>query len=172
MVGKPSRLRIETSVPERIIERKKLETVRKQAESFVEKYMRHFVSKMYPSLTHFKVGALRSRGDESQFDLQGTLHRDYLDDVNQKIPEERPQSIIIALDPFVLIHENNSDYHDDPVGSQSVAKGEAVLFTSSLRHAGGSNGPKEDKTWKYRLFAYIVSEVSDFPSEVTRLNLN
>ncbi len=134
--------------------------------------MRNFVSKMYPSLTHFKVGALHSRGDQSQFDLQGTLHWDYLDDVDKKIPEERPQSIIIALDPFDLVHENYGDYHDDPVGLQSVAKGEAVLFTSSLRHAGGSNGPKEDKTWKYRLFAYIVSEVSDFPSEVTRLNLN
>ena len=151
---------------------KSLEMVRKQAESFVEKYMRNFVSKMYPSLTHCKVGALRSRGDQSQFDLQGTLHRDYLDDVDKKIPEERPQSIIIALDPFVLLYENDSDYHDDSVGSQSVAKGEAVLFTSSLRHAGGSNGTKEDKTWKYRLFAYIVSELSDFPSEVTRLNLN
>jgi hypothetical protein len=151
---------------------KSLEMVRKQAESFVGKYMRNFVSKMYPSLTHFKVGALRSRGDQSQYDLQGTLHRDYLDDVDRKMPEERPQSIIIALDPFVLVHENYGDYHDDPVGFQSVAKGEAVLFTSSLRHAGGSNGNKEDKTWKYRLFAYIVSEVSDFPSEVTRLNLN
>jgi hypothetical protein len=151
---------------------KSLELVRKQAESFVGKYMRNFVSKMYPSLTHFKVGALRSRGDQSQFDLQGTLHRDYLDDVDRKMPEERPQSIIIALDPFVLVHENYGDYHDDPVGFQSVAKGEAILFTSSLRHAGGSNGNKEDKTWKYRLFAYIVSEVSDFPSEVTRLNLN
>ena len=43
--------------------------------------------------------------------------------------------------------------------------------TSSLKHAGGSNGTIEDKTWKYRLFAYIVSEESDFPSEVTRLNL-
>jgi hypothetical protein len=152
--------------------KKSLDMVRKQAESFVEKYMRNFVSKMYPCLTHFKVGALRSRGDQSQFELQGTLHRDYLDDVDKKVPEERPQSIIIALDPFVLLYENDSDYHDDSVGSQSVGKGEAVLFTSSLRHAGGSNGTKEDKTWKYRLFAYIVSELSDFPSEVTRLNLN
>ncbi len=118
-----------------------------------------------------QLGALRSRGNESQFELQGTLHRDYLDDVEKKIPEERPHSIIIALDPFVLLYENDSDYNDDSVRSQSVAKGEAVLFTSSLRHAGGSNGTKEDKTWKYSLFAYIVSEPSDFPSEVTRLNL-
>jgi hypothetical protein len=147
---------------------KSLEMVRKQAKSFVGKYMRNFVSKMYPCLTHCKVGALRLRGNQSQFELQGMLHRDYLDDVEKKIPEERPQSIIIALNPFVLLYKNDSDYHDDSVGSQSVAKGEAVLFTSSLRHAG----TKEDKTWKYRLFAYIISELSDFPSEVTRLNLN
>jgi hypothetical protein len=151
--------------------KKSLETVRKQAESFVGLYMRHFVTKSYPSLTHFKVGALRSRGEESQFDLQGTLHRDYLDDVDNKVPDERPQSIIIALDPFNLLYEYESDCHDDSIGCKSVAKGEAILFTSSLKHAGGSNGTIGDKTWKYRLFAYIVSEESDFPSEVTRLNL-
>ena len=107
-----------------------------------------------------------------QFNLQGTLHWDYLDDVEKKVPDERPQSIIIALDPFNLLYEYDSDYHDGSVGCKSVAKGEAVMFTSSLRHAGGSNGTKDYKTWKYRLFVYIVSEQSDFPSEVTRLNLN
>ena len=152
--------------------KKSLEMVRKQAETIVGLYMRNFVTKNYPCLTHCKVGALRSRGEQSQFDLQGTLHRDYLDDVEKKVPEERPQSIIIALDPFDLLYEYDSNYHDGSVGCKSVAKGEAVLFTSSLRHAGGSNGTKDDKTWKYRLFAYIVSEQSDFPSEVTRLNLN
>ena len=85
MVDKPSKLRIEMSVPERVIEQKKLgDGAQKQAESFVGKYMRNFVSKMYPCLTHCKVGALRSRGNESQFELQGTLHRDYLDDVEKK----------------------------------------------------------------------------------------
>ena len=149
---------------------KSLEIVCKQAESFVGLYMRNFVTKNYPCLTHCKVGALRSRGEESLF--EGTLHRDYLDDVEKKVPDERPQSIIIALDPFNLPYEYGSDYHDGSIGCKSVAKGEAVMFTSSLRHAGGSNGTKDDKPWKYRLFAYIVSEPSDFPSEVTRLNLN
>ena len=42
------------------------------------------VTKNYPCLTYFKVGALRSRGEESQFDLQDRLHRDYLDDVRKR----------------------------------------------------------------------------------------
>ena len=123
-----------------------METVRKQAESFVGLYMRNFVTKNYPHLTHFKVGASCLRGEESQFDLQGMLHWDYLNDVDNKVPDEQPQSIIIAIDPFNLLYEYESDCHDAAIGCKSVAKGEAILFTSSLRHAGGSNGTIGDKT--------------------------
>jgi hypothetical protein len=77
-----------------------LEMVRKQAESLVSLYLKICVTKHYNSLTHSKVGALHSRGDNSQYQLQGTLHCDYFDSIDKKVPEERPQSIIVALDKF------------------------------------------------------------------------
>jgi hypothetical protein len=150
----------------------KLSLARDQATAIVTIYMNHFVKTMYPSLLHFKVGALRSRGMESQYNMQGTLHRDYLDEANAKVPNERPQSIILALDPFVFLYEYElSD--EDGMRSIRVDRGQAVLFFSSLRHAGGANADTEsDSEWKYRLFAYVVSETTDFPDDATRLNLD
>ena len=148
-----------------------LQMVRKQAESLVGVYMKNFVTKHYNCLMHFRVGALRSKGEASQFELQGTLHRDYQDEVNQKLPDERPQSMILALDPFNLLYELEPS-SDGSLKTVFVDSGQAVLFTSSLRHAGGSNGTNGDNTWKYRLFAYIVSDEADFPSEIgTRVNM-
>ena len=61
--------------------------------------MKHFVMKNYPALIHFKIVALHLIGLDSQFQLQGNLHHDYLDDVNKKeVPDKRPQSIIVTLD--------------------------------------------------------------------------
>jgi hypothetical protein len=153
-----------------------LKMVRNQATSILGIYMKNFVTKLYPTLTHLKVGALRSRGIDSQFHLQGLMHRDYLEHVNMKVPDERPQSIIVALDPFNLLYE----YYEYDESSEecatvlAVETGQAVLFSSSLRHAGGSNTKnKEDTGYKYRLFAYIASEYGDFPEEIsTRLNIN
>ena len=68
-------------------------------------YIKNFVTKLYPTLTHFKVGALRSRGVYSQCHLQGLLHRDYKEHVNKKVPNECLQSIIVALDTFNLLYE-------------------------------------------------------------------
>ena len=149
----------------------KLEMVRKQAEAMIRVYMTNFVTRFYKSLTHFRVGALRSKGDNSQYDLQGTLHRDYEASVNTKVPDERPQSIIVALDPFNIIYE--SGIPDTNMQTAHLYPGQAIVFPSSLRHAGGSNGITANRTYKYCVFAYIVSEESDFPSEVgTRLNVN
>ena len=129
--------------------------------------MKNFVTRHYNSLTYFKVGALRSKEEESQFQLQGTLHRDYPDDVNNKVPDKRPQSIIVSLDPFNLIYQ--SEFGDDSLQTVSVNSGQAILFSSS--QCGGSNGTHADQSNKYRLFAYIVSEESDYPSEVaTKVN--
>ena len=59
----------------------------------------------------------------------------------------------------------------DEVRTIYVKRGHAILFTSSLRHAGGSNGEANDNSYKYQLFAYIVLEESDYPAEVaTRVN--
>jgi hypothetical protein len=46
---------------------------------------------------------------------------------------------------------------------QHVPSGHAVLFTSGLNHAGGKSVTNE---YNYRLFAYIVSDKVDYPSEV------
>jgi hypothetical protein len=67
----------------------------------------HVVSQNYKALTYFKVGAIRLRGVDSQYDLMGSLHCNYHDDVNKKVPDEHPQSILMALDPFKLVYESN-----------------------------------------------------------------
>ncbi len=99
------------------------------------------------------------------------MHHDYEGSINTKVPDERPQSIIVALDPFNIIYE--SGIPDTNMQTAHLYPGQA-MFPSSLRHAGGSNGTTADHgTYKYLVFAYIVSEESDFPSEVgTRLNVN
>jgi hypothetical protein len=52
---------------------------------------------------------------------------------------------------------------------QHVPSGHAVLFTSGLNHAGGKSVTDE---YSYRLFAYIVSDKVDHPSEVaTRIKI-
>ncbi len=62
---------------------------------------------------------------------------------------------------------------DNNIQTAHLYTGQAIVFPSSLRHAGGSNGTSSDTTYKYRLFAYIVSEESDYPSDVgTTLNVN
>ena len=60
------------------------------------------VTSCYKSLTKIKVGAIRSRGDTSQEELMGFLHRDYHDEVNRRVPNERPQSIIFAVIRLIL----------------------------------------------------------------------
>ena len=141
--------------------------VRQQAESLVGIFMKNFVTRHYNSLQYSKVRSLRSKGEESQFQLQGTLHRDYPDDINNKVPDERPQSIIVSLDPFNLMYQ--SEFSDDSLQTVSVKSGQAVLFLSPRRHSGGSNGTHADQSYKYCLFAYIVSEESDYPSEVANM---
>jgi hypothetical protein len=51
------------------------------------------------------MGPIHLHGVDSQYDLVGSLHCDYDDDVNKKVPGERLQSIILALDPFKLLYE-------------------------------------------------------------------
>ncbi len=57
-------------------------------------------------LTNFTAGAIHLRGVNSQYDLMGALHCNYHDDVNKKVPDKRPQSILMALDPFRLLYES------------------------------------------------------------------
>jgi hypothetical protein len=96
--------------------------------------MRNFVTPHYYSLTHFKVRALCSKKHENQLDKQGSLHCDYNEDINSKVPHKRPQSIIIGLDPFSLLYWSELG---DKLKTICGESGHAVLFTSSLWHAGG-----------------------------------
>ncbi len=79
---------------------KSLKKVKDQAIAVIQPYVMHVVSHHYKALTNFKVGAICSCRVDSQYDLMGALHCNYHDDVNKKVPDEHPQSIIMAFDPF------------------------------------------------------------------------
>jgi hypothetical protein len=72
----------------------------------------------------------------------GSLHSDFDDNVNKKVPEEHPQSVILALDPFKLLYETDTGSGgliDGNIKELHVQRGQAVVFTSSFHHSGGSN---------------------------------
>jgi hypothetical protein len=115
------------------------------------------------------VGAICLRGVDSQYDLMGALHCNYHDNVNKKLPDEQPQSILMALDPFKLLYESNmgtGGLLDGKVEELLVNWGQAVVFCSSFCHAGGSNYTIDETGYAYCLFACIVLSESDYPSEV------
>jgi hypothetical protein len=83
-----------------------LKKVNNQATAVIQLFGMHVVSQHYKALTYFKVGAICLRGVDSQYDLMGALHCDYHDNVNKKVPDKQPQSILMALDPFKLLYES------------------------------------------------------------------
>jgi hypothetical protein len=85
---------------------KSLKKVNDQAMAAIQPFVMHVVLPHYKALTYFKVGAIRSRGVDSQYHLVGSLHWDYHDNVNKKVPDERLQSILMALDLFKLLYES------------------------------------------------------------------
>ena len=94
-----------------------------------------------------------------------TLHRDYPVSVNKRDPEERPQSLIFALDPFNLIYE--SPYHSNgEMTTLHVPSMHDVLFSSALNHAGGFNPSDSPNQYIYQIFAYVVSNEADYPPKV------
>ncbi len=108
----------------------------------IQPFVTNVVLQHYKALTLFKVGAICSRGVDSQYNIVGSLHCDYDDDVNKKVPGERPQSIILALDPFKLLYESNmgsGGLIDGKIKELHVNRGQAVVFSSSFCHSGGSN---------------------------------
>jgi hypothetical protein len=115
------------------------------------------------------VGAICLRGVNSQYDLVGALHCDCHEDVNKKVPDEQPQSILLALDPFNLLYESNmgtGGLMDGKVDELLVNWGQAIVISSSFCHAGGSNYTINKTGYVYHLFAYIVLAEADYPSEV------
>ena len=154
---------------------KSMTNVRDQVTALLSPFIKKYVTTRYPALIHYKVGAIRSRGDHSQEELTGTLHRDFSDDTHSRVPEERPQSIIVALDPFNFLYEHNRGIGHLETLNMHVPSGHGIVFTSSLNHAGGANvcADAGDKSkYVYRLFAYIVSDRSHYPAETgTRITI-
>ena len=154
-----------------LLTNKNMTHIKKQVEAIIHPVVKSVVTSHYQSLTQIKVGALHSRGNSSQYNMVGSMHRDYHDDVNRRVPNERPQSIILALDPFNFLYEQNAGGGKVHQNVIVVPRGNAVIFTSALNHAGGNNisyVPGQDTSvYLYRLFAYILSDVSDFPSANT-----
>jgi hypothetical protein len=86
---------------------KSLKKVNNQAMAVIQPFVTHVVLQHYKALTYFKVGAICLRGVDSQYGLVGSLHCNYHDNVNKKVPGKRPQSILLALDLFKLPYESN-----------------------------------------------------------------
>jgi hypothetical protein len=135
----------------------------------IQPYVTHVVSQHYKVLTKFKVGAIHLHGVDSQYDLMGALHCNYLEGIDKKVPNEHPQSILMAHDQFKLLYESNmgtGGLLDGKVKELFVNRGQAVVFSSSFCHAGGSNYTINQTGYVCCLFAYIVLAESDYPSEV------
>ncbi len=99
----------------------------------------------------------------------GSLHCDYDDNVNKKVPGEHPQSIILALDLFKLLYEldtGSGGLTDGNIEELHVKRGQAMVFSSSFCHSGGLNYTIKQMGYVYQLFAYIVLLESDYPSVV------
>jgi hypothetical protein len=138
---------------------RKHNVLKNDVEDCIIPFVENYITKTNPKVNRFKVGALRSKGSMSQASLSGVYHRDYRQDlVNKRNQDERPFSIILALDEFRL------QYKDENMGNEvetvNVPIGHAAIFSSALSHCGGDNGTDE---YVYRLFAYVVSDDFDYP---------
>jgi hypothetical protein len=69
------------------------------------------------------------------------------------VPDKKPQSIILALDPFNLLDESNMGTGGliDGKVELLVNRGQAVVFSSSFCHAGGSNNTINKTRYVYCL---------------------
>jgi hypothetical protein len=148
---------------------KSLKKVNNQAMAVIQPFVTYVILQHYKALTLFKVGAICSRGIDSQYNLVGSLHCDYDDNVNKKVPGECPQYIILDLDPFKLLYESDTcsgGLADGNIEELHVKRGQAVVFSSTFCHSGGLNYTIEQTGYVYQLFAYIVLPESDYPSIV------
>lgn len=116
----------------------------------------------FPKLIHVKGGAILSAPHaQAQLDgHHGKLHSDYTADVSQRPLDERPVSIIVAVDPFALKYLPNDNMMRKDIQKIFVRRGEMVMFTSACLHSGDTN---ESNEYRLRLFAYLVSNEKDFP---------
>lgn len=120
-----------------------------------------YIQQMYPKLKYYKLSVLKSlNGAVSQYEgCQKRLHLNYHHNVNFRPPDERPISILVALDEFEFHYlEDRKGCRRDIITTKFLPK-QMVAFTNNCLHAGGANNSGKVC---YRLFAYVVSNQYDF----------
>ena len=142
--------------------------LKNDVEELIAPFVVHYITKTHPKVNRFSVGALRSKGSMSQATLSGVYHRDYKQvEVNKRVQDERPFSIILALDEFRLNYKDENMSNE--VETVKIAIGHAAIFSSALSHCGGENGTDD---YVYRLFAYVVSDDTDYPNREVESDVN
>jgi hypothetical protein len=136
--------------------------LKRQIEDVMTPYFR-YIKTIYPAMTAWKVGALRTKaGASSQYEKQdSTLHIDYSETVLDYPPRERPMSIIMALDSFTFLVKPPLPSNEDEYVETMVERGQAIVFTNEQLHAGG---PNHEPRMVFCLFAYVVSDEADYPN--------
>ena len=139
--------------------------------NLVEQCMSQYISWVQiqqPSLKYYKLAILKSDvGAGSQYDGCGKkLHSDFYDTVNKRPPQERPVSLLVALDEFEFMYLLSRKHSRGMIKTITVPPGQALAFTNYCLHAGGKNNSGKVC---FRLFAYLVSDPVDFPNgEINR----
>ena len=132
----------------------------------VERAMRPYIrwlQERHPKLVHLRYGIIKTLPfGRSQFFLHGNRgHCDFGNEVYRLPPDERPVSMMVALDDFDLIYLPNMSLPDSQMRVLTTLKHNAVKFTNACLHSGGENATAEPK---YRIFVYAVSRTVDFPT--------
>jgi hypothetical protein len=127
-----------------------------------------YVQQIYPKLKLVTGGAILSAPNApAQIDRHdGKLHSNYTANVLELSPDERPISIIVAVDPFGLQYLPSQKIKRKDIKRLNVNQGEMVMFTNMCLHSGDAN---ESDNGRLRLFGYMVSHEEDFPKNKVML---
>jgi hypothetical protein len=127
-----------------------------------------YVQQIYPKLKHVKGGAILSAPNSpAQIDGHyGKIHSNYTANVLKSPPDERPLSLIMAVDPFGLQYLPSQEMKRKDIKRLHVNQGKTVMFTNTCLHSGDIN--KSDE-YRLRLFACLMSHDKDFPKNEVML---
>jgi hypothetical protein len=120
------------------------------------------VQSKYPSLVYVKYGALQSAPNcPSQYSChQDKFHSNYEYFYLNLPPEQRPVSVILALDNFKLMYLPHLKLTQSEIRTITIPPGHGVIFTNACLHSGGVN---DSESTMYCLFAYMASDRSHIP---------
>ena len=115
-----------------------------QVNQVVESAMRpliNYILSKYPSLVCIKYGALKTEPNcPSQYEGHGHhLHLDYKSFYNDLLPEQRPVSVIMALNEFEFIYLPVLTMKRKDLVNVTVPAGHSIVFTNTCLHFGGAN---------------------------------